>query len=40
MGFEEVIFEKNSEKAIQNKPLKKALVNVTDLLRTAMNKAS
>jgi L-lactate dehydrogenase complex protein LldF len=40
MGFEEVRFEKNSDKAIQNKPLQKALVNVTDRFRTARNKAS
>jgi L-lactate dehydrogenase complex protein LldF len=40
MGFEEVRFEKNSDKAIQNKPLQKALVNVTDRFRTASNKAS
>ena len=40
MGFEEVRFEKDSEKAIQNKPLQKALVNVTDRFRTARNKAS
>ncbi|MGB2692823.1 MAG: LUD domain-containing protein, partial [Thermodesulfobacteriota bacterium] len=40
MGFQEVRFEKDSEKAIQNKPLQKALVNVTDRFRTARNKAS
>jgi L-lactate dehydrogenase complex protein LldF len=40
MGFEEVRFEKNSDKAIQNKPLQKALVNVTDRFRIARNKAS
>lgn len=40
MGFEEVRFEKDSEKAIQNKPLQKALVNVTDRFRSARTKAS
>jgi len=40
MGFEEVRFEKDSDKAIQNKPLQKALVNVTDRFRIARNKAS
>jgi len=40
MRFEEVRFEKDSEKAIHNKPLQKALVNVTDRFRSARNKAS
>ena len=40
MGFEKVRFEKDSDKAIQNKPLQKALVNVTDRFRSARNKAS
>jgi len=40
MRFEEVRFEKDSEKAIQNKPLQKALVNVTNRFRSARNKAS
>lgn len=40
MGFQEVRFEKDSEKAIRNKPLQKALVNVTDRFRTQRNKAS
>lgn len=40
MGFEEVRFERDSEKAIQNKPLQKALVNVTNRFRSQRNKAS
>ena len=40
MGFEEVRFEIDSEKAIHNKPLQKALVNVTNRFRSARNKAS
>jgi L-lactate dehydrogenase complex protein LldF len=40
MGFEEVRFEKDSEKALRNKSLQKALVNVTNRFRSARNKAS
>lgn len=40
MGYEEVRFEKDSNIAIQNKGLKKALVNVTNQFRSRRNKAS
>ena len=40
MGFEEVRFEQDSEKALRNKSLQKALVNVTNRFRSARNKAS
>lgn len=39
MGFDKVRFEQDSEKAIHNKPLQKALVNVTNRFRSARNKA-
>ncbi|MCK5709767.1 MAG: iron-sulfur cluster-binding protein [Deltaproteobacteria bacterium] len=40
MEFEEVRFEEDSEKALRNKSLQKALVNVTNRFRSARNKAS
>jgi len=40
MKFEEVRFEQDSEKALRNKSLQKALVNVTNRFRSARNKAS
>ncbi len=40
MGYEEIKFEKDSDKALQNKSLHKALVNVTNRFRSARNKAS
>jgi len=40
MGFDKVRFEQDSEKAIHNKPLQKALVNVTNRFRSARNRAS
>lgn len=40
MGFDRVRFEIDSEKAIHNESLQKALVNVTDRFRSARNKAS
>ncbi|MEM7008796.1 MAG: LutB/LldF family L-lactate oxidation iron-sulfur protein [Thermodesulfobacteriota bacterium] len=40
MAYEQVRFEIDSEKAIQNKGLKKALVNVTNRFRSARNNAS
>ncbi len=40
MGYEQIKFEKDSDRAIQNKSLHKALVNVTNRFRSARNKAS
>lgn len=40
MGYSEIHFEKDSEKAVNNKPLQKALVNVTDRFRSARTLAS
>lgn len=40
MGFERVRFEKDSDKALENKKLQHALVNVTNRFRSARNRAS
>ena len=40
MSFEKVAFEKDSSKALRDKKLKKALVNVTDRFRAARLRAS
>ena len=40
MGYEEVRFERDSDKAIRNQSLKKALVNVTNQFRARRSKAS
>ncbi len=40
MGYEEVKFERDSNKAIHDKSLKRALVNVTNQFRTRRSKAS
>jgi L-lactate dehydrogenase complex protein LldF len=40
MGYHQIRFEKDSDKAIHNESLQKALVNVTDRFRSARNKAS
>ena len=40
MGYHKIRFEKDSEKAIRNESLQKALVNVTDRFRSQRNKAS
>jgi len=40
MGYHQIRFEKDSEKAIRNESLQKALVNVTDRFRSQRNKAS
>lgn len=40
MGYHQIRFEKESEKAIRDESLQKALVNVTDRFRSQRNKAS
>ena len=40
MGYEEVRFERDSDKAIRNKSLKRALVNVTNQFRSRRSQAS